>query len=217
MYRQKFSLFIIFLIFYFGQALSHVGLDYPMGGESFQAGDLVNIQWHVMVYHGPGNWDLYFSIDNGSSWETLAMNLPQNQEYYNWTVPNMSSSNARIQIVQDNQTGMDYTDESGPFSINGTTGIGETGALPQNFYLIPAYPNPFNGSTVISFYLPERTRMEVDIFNTLGEAIQLFVDREFPAGTHQIRWDAAGFPSGIYLYQVTLPTIRKTGKLILMK
>ena len=79
MKKTQILLTIIFSFILFQNTYSHVTLDYPAGGETFQGEEQVIIRWSVSVYHGPANWDLYFSDDGGTSWETIVLNLPENR------------------------------------------------------------------------------------------------------------------------------------------
>ncbi len=96
---------------------AHVALDSPLGGETFTEGEVVDIQWHIVIPHDLQNWDLYFSQDGGSNWEVIEMNLPPAQLNYLWTVPGVETAQGRIRIYMDN-TGVDYEDQSGDFTIN---------------------------------------------------------------------------------------------------
>jgi hypothetical protein len=62
-------------------------------------------------------------------------------------------------------------------------------ALPTEYKLIGNYPNPFNPSTTISYYLPEESNIELIIFNTLGQKVREFVLANQSSGTHKIVWD----------------------------
>jgi hypothetical protein len=208
---------VIFSLILSGNAAAHVVLDYPVGGETFQAGDVVMIQWHIEISHGPANWDLYFSRDGGSTWETIAMNLPESQLTYDWTIPNIATDSGQVKVVQDNVSGEDYSDASGNFIINTSTGINVFRNHADNFVLYPAYPNPFNNSTIISFYLPTTSRVQINIYNLLAQRLVTLVSKEMPAGIHQVRWDAGIFSSGIYIYQISTSYGLETGKLILMQ
>ena len=95
---------------------AHVYLDYPQGGESFPAFTIITIQWHIAIPHEQLNWDLLFSTDGGNTWEPIQMDLPVSQLTYTWVVPDISTSLARISIIQDN-VDMDYQDESMDFTI----------------------------------------------------------------------------------------------------
>jgi hypothetical protein len=97
-------------------AKAHVALDYPVGGETFNQGDTVNVQWHIVIPHDLQNWDLYFSDDGGATWQVIELDLPPPQLNYNWVVPGISTTQGRIRIYMDN-TGVDYEDQSDDFTI----------------------------------------------------------------------------------------------------
>lgn len=97
-------------------AKAHVALDYPVGGETFNQGDTVNIQWHIVIPHDLQNWDLYFSDDGGAIWQPIELDLPPAQLNYLWVVPGDPTTQGRIKIYMDN-SGTDYEDQSGDFTI----------------------------------------------------------------------------------------------------
>ncbi|MCB0284729.1 MAG: T9SS type A sorting domain-containing protein, partial [Calditrichaeota bacterium] len=88
---------------------------------------------------------------------------------------------------------------------------------PVSFELKPAYPNPFNPETTISFSLPQNGTVKLEIFNVRGERIVKLADAFYQAGTHLIKWNAAGYPSGVYYYTINFNHSRKTAKLVLIK
>lgn len=78
---------------------------------------------------------------------------------------------------------------------------------PDNFSLSQNYPNPFNPATSIDFDLPTGCRVELAVFNTLGQEVATLVNGYIPAGDHHVRWNgenAAGrnAPSGVYVYRL---------------
>lgn len=97
-------------------AKAHVVLDYPVGGETFNQGDTVDVQWHIAIQHDLQNWDLYFSDDGGTSWQVIELDLPPAQLNYLWVVPGDPTTQGRIKIYMDN-SGTDYEDQSGDFTI----------------------------------------------------------------------------------------------------
>ena len=111
------KIFCIFLLQGFAyNAFAHVYLDYPQGGETFQANTIITIEWHIAIPHEQLNWDLFFSADGGNTWQPIQLDLPVSQLTYSWVVPSISTSQARISIIQDN-VDMDYQDESMDFTI----------------------------------------------------------------------------------------------------
>ncbi len=98
------------------QLKAHVELDYPQGGETFIVGQTVIIEWHVAIPHILLNWDLFYSSDEGVTWDTLQMNIPPDQLTFEWEIPDELTSQGKIRIWMDND-GQDYVDISGNFTI----------------------------------------------------------------------------------------------------
>jgi hypothetical protein len=89
--------------------------------------------------------------------------------------------------------------------------------VPAHFELQQNYPNPFNPSTTISFSFPTRSMVSLKVFDALGREITALVEEELAAGTYSRRWNAAGFPSGLYFYRLQAGTFSDTKKLVLVK
>ncbi|MCB9290731.1 MAG: multicopper oxidase domain-containing protein [Lewinellaceae bacterium] len=100
------------------QLFGHVQLIRPQGGETFTVGEEVLVEWSVVIPHNTQNWILLFSPDGGQNWETIQADISPGVLTYNWTVPDVITSQGRIQVIQDN-VGSDYNDVSGDFSIEG--------------------------------------------------------------------------------------------------
>jgi hypothetical protein len=89
--------------------------------------------------------------------------------------------------------------------------------IPDDHVLLYNYPNPFNPSTTIEFYLPFSSNIELKIFDMLGEEIKVLLkDHLFP-GTHNIRFDAAGLSSGVYLAVLKTQKGINVEKIVLLK
>ncbi len=79
------------------------------------------------------------------------------------------------------------------------------------------YPNPFNPTTQISFTLPKASDVKLQIYNMLGQIVEIVIDRQLEAGTHTYSWDGSSAASGIYLYRLTAGDFVETKKMILLK
>jgi len=79
------------------------------------------------------------------------------------------------------------------------------------------YPNPFNSSTTIEYGLPEVGQVRIDIYDLLGRKVETLVDEEMQAGRHQVVWDAAGRPSGIYFYRIKVGDFVDTKRMVYLK
>ena len=73
---------------------------------------------------------------------------------------------------------------------------------PLNYSLSQNYPNPFNPATTISFALPEKADVIINIYSILGELINNAVNKKFQAGNQSVNFNASGLPSGVYIYRI---------------
>lgn len=99
----------------------------------------------------------------------------------------------------------------------GTSGIENETSLPSSLTLHPAYPNPFNSSTVISFSLPSKSSVLLKIFDMMGQEIAVLINEELAAGNHSQQWDASNMSSGVYFYQLRSGSFAETKKLVLLR
>ena len=77
-------------------------------------------------------------------------------------------------------------------------------------------PNPFSTSTEIQFYLPQVTRLELQILDISGKIIHTY-HQQYPAGLHQVEVDGSIFPSsGVYVYKLISPTFSASKKMIVL-
>jgi subtilisin family serine protease len=90
-------------------------------------------------------------------------------------------------------------------------------SLPTELALSQNYPNPFNLSTIISYQLPERTEVKLEIYNLLGRKVAILAEGEQEAGEHSTIWNAAEIPSGIYFCRLSADGLSCTKRMILMK
>ncbi|CAN0502611.1 unnamed protein product, partial [Laminaria digitata] len=89
--------------------------------------------------------------------------------------------------------------------------------LPQQFTLEQNYPNPFNPQTTITFGLPERSDVRIDIYNLLGQRVTTLIDGIKAAGTHTVVFKADNLPGGVYIYRLKTTQYEKSRQLILLK
>ena len=71
------------------------------------------------------------------------------------------------------------------------------------------YPNPFNPSTTISFFIPEASRIRLSIYNIKGQKVKTLTNDCFEKGNHSVIWngvDENGNPvsSGVYFYNLNV-------------
>lgn len=88
---------------------------------------------------------------------------------------------------------------------------------PNTFGLEQNYPNPFNPGTVIRYAMPSAGNVTLTVYNSLGEEVARLVDQFVEAGTHEVDFNAANLPSGLYLYKLNAGSFTSVKKMVLMK
>ena len=94
--------------------------------------------------------------------------------------------------------------------------------IPNSYKLYPAYPNPFNPETTISYDLPEQSFVEITIYDMLGKKVRTIVNEKQNPGHKSILWNAKDdygtvVSAGLYIYQVQAGNFIQTNKMILLK
>lgn len=91
----------------------------------------------------------------------------------------------------------------------GSDPLGQGTANPQvePVPLVGVYPNPPSTHLLIAFDIPERTELQVAVYDVSGRLIRKLADKPFGPGRHHIRWNLHGLSgervaSGIYLARV---------------
>ena len=100
-------------------------------------------------------------------------------------------------------------------SVNKLTGTSIE--IPQVLTVNPAFPNPFNPSTKLSFGLPTDGNVEVNVFDVNGRLINSIVNGFMTAGSYEIEWNGVNQPSGMYLIKVQFGKESRTEKIMLVK
>jgi hypothetical protein len=98
-----------------------------------------------------------------------------------------------------------------------STGIEDRGNVPQAFSLSQNYPNPFNARTTIRYTLSQAGKVRLEIFNIIGEKVAVIIDEFEQAGSHNIIWDAAGVPSGVYFARLDTGGRSHSIKMVVVK
>lgn len=99
---------------------------------------------------------------------------------------------------------------------------GHSGAIPTAYKLGQNYPNPFNPETNISYEIPADSKVELSIYNILGEKVATLVNEFKAAGSYEVTWngtrdDGTTVSSGIYFYRLNAGDFVKSMKMSLMK
>ena len=95
--------------------------------------------------------------------------------------------------------------------------------IPGVFRLQQNYPNPFNPATRLMFDLPERSDVELAVYDMTGRKIEILINETMAAGRHTCFYKAGGLCSGVYVYVITARSCetgteyRQMGKMLLLR
>lgn len=98
----------------------------------------------------------------------------------------------------------------------------ENDLILESFTLYPAYPNPFNPITTIKYDLPQDSRINLNVYNIMGQEIKTLTDEIKHAGVHTVTWNGTNrhnepVSSGMYFVRMVTPNSVLTQKIVLMK
>ena len=94
--------------------------------------------------------------------------------------------------------------------------------IPTTFFLSQNYPNPFNPITKLDYNLPLRSKVNISVYNVLGQEIKTLLNEVKEYGYHSVIWngkDNSGkdMASGVYFARITSQSFIKTRKMLLVK
>jgi hypothetical protein len=68
---------------------------------------------------------------------------------------------------------------------------------------ITAYPNPFSDNTTITFENPNNGKVNLSIYNSIGQEVFTVIDKVLPASTYNKEINTDRLKPGIYFYNLT--------------
>ena len=214
----------------------HNGLITPE--ISLPDADCVNLQLFIMLdYETPEN-EFYHNID--------IRFIPSDSEYgdhIGWVTTDEEEVGALNKWMDVNINISHLRGRSGRFEIQHYGGYGAASYLidsiiithwePQlndnDFVVIPSssllranYPNPFNPTTTISYYIETDQEVSIDIFNIKGQKVKNLVNGYKTKGDHKVVWNGQdekgnNVGSGVYFYRMKAGEYQATQKMLMIK
>lgn len=99
----------------------------------------------------------------------------------------------------------------------GLVSVDDPVEVPATFALGQNYPNPFNPSTTINYSLPERADVVLRVYDVMGVEVARLVNDTKGPGEYEVKFDASGLPSGLYLYELRAGSVVLSKKMLLLK
>jgi hypothetical protein len=164
-----------------------------------------------LVYTSPSG-----EIFNGSG------SAIRGRRYYQYVHPTQVKADSAIWPATYNLAVMpwklsDLTIEDPP-NLDQATGVGVGSSVPGVYALLQNYPNPFNPSTVVTYSVPEKAHVKIEVYNLLGQKTATLFDQEQTAGIHSIAWNAGStVSSGVYFVKMQAGSFSQVKKMLLAK
>lgn len=89
--------------------------------------------------------------------------------------------------------------------------------IPGSISLNQNYPNPFNPITTIEYSLPEKSSVQLKVFDILGKEITTLVNGEITPGKYEVIFQGTELTSGVYFYTLRIGDFIETKKMLLLK
>ena len=118
------------------------------------------------------------------------------------------------------QDGSGSSAYSAPFRFSATVPksdvVGGSGHATTPLSIIN-YPNPFNPSTTVQYYLNAALEISLEVYDVLGRMVARLADGPKAAGTYSVVWDASAHAAGVYLCVLRAGPSRAVSRLELLR
>lgn len=175
--------------------------------------------------HGLKDVKLFYAAFEDTLWKELV--LEKNPPYMQTDIPDLVNGYYSIKIfLTDSSLNTLETEMAPAFHMGELTSI-KSKAKPgrcETFQLFQGYPNPFNSSIQFKYSIPlnYKDKIDVSIYNLLGQKVCTLLNEKVISGSYQIKWDATDsnrrtVSSGLYFIQMKGGGFKKTQKILLIK
>jgi hypothetical protein len=175
----------------------------------------------------------YKDIENGNL-IIVAINVTDDEKELSFAVTGAEGDLELIPYTTSDNTGDDLRQGSGfDFSegymmparsvvtfvgpLDKITGIEDSYILPDSPKLLNNYPNPFNPETNIDYQLSKKSKVTIEVYDTLGRKVETLVDAIKPAGNYSVKFNPGELAGGIYLAKMTSDNYTSSTKMIYLK
>ena len=184
----------------------------------FQGGDTVLFHWQTGDSH-PGTVPEYFTaavLIESQADSTIVYYPDIDDSSWEWIVPDISSSNVRLEVQARDAFGNLTSGFTNYFTV--LSSVTSVPRVAGNLNLAAPAPNPFNPSTKLSFNLPEAGRVSLTVYDTRGHRVRTLLKGHRQDGDFEARWDGRDnrgktLPGGVYLFVLDFQGSTQSGRI----
>ncbi|MBW8049810.1 MAG: T9SS type A sorting domain-containing protein [Cytophagales bacterium] len=159
-------------------------------------GDFSFSTYYVLRYTALTGWDTLGALASNLTSFTDPLPPPNEDLYYVVEVKHPTGCDPNLsKVLVYNSARSNVSNRLLP------TGITEGGT---SLRPVQVFPNPYSGVTQISYTLPEKADVLLEVFNVLGKKIQVLVNGEQNSGNYRYSFSAKGlgYSSGVYILKL---------------
>lgn len=171
-------------------------------------------------------WDIH-PLDGSSGWVGAHSIMYTDDGMESWSISlegNEYSLRAITSFGQENAWAVGDSGSILKFSL-GESGIQNwdySDHLPERFQLLQNFPNPFNSSTTIQFYVHRRQNVRLAVYDLKGREVSRLLSQILSPGKYSAGWDGRDdrrrpASSGVYLYELQAGDVTYTKKALLVR
>jgi hypothetical protein len=143
--------------------------------------------------------------------------------YFGQDTTQLSGAMVIIENYTTSHSDTVLTNANGQWSWTGISdAVGDDNpAIPTAMTLSPNYPNPFTGSTTVTFKNNAQQKVKLSVYNILGQRVTELVDENLHPGGYELKWngltkDGARLAQGIYFLCLNANGKTITRKIVLL-
>ena len=190
-----------------------ISISAPIGGHP-------TISWTAIP--GADEYKIYRSEPN----KRLSLNVAATTSNNSWIDHNVTVGNPKTSqfnyyyrvtsMSADNESAVSNEVSCKSNSI-WKESVDNNNTVSYKYGLADNYPNPFNPTTKIKYTLKEKGRVQIKIFNALGQTVADLVNEVKAEGEHFVNFNPGNLPSGIYIYTIFCNNFVATKKMVFLK
>ena len=163
------------------------------------------------------NLDVPFTLNQGNNLVMMIQHESSEEPQTDKLFLCQDSDAMNGRLAANNTTAPDPTNPPASAMFTGKTpkldiwyilGVNCTDDLAPSLHQARVYPNPFNQSSTLDFYLKDADQLTICVYNLKGQLVNTLHRGHWQAGEHSLSWDGSnekGKPvaNGIYFYRIS--------------
>ncbi len=148
----------------------------------------------------------------GKSWNEIDQTLKENSLYFHHTLTSYGADSSLAILKALRAEKYDWV-----VSIDSWANLKKGGQIAPSKLeeLLQVFPNPTQDWFTLQFSIGEELPVTLTILNNQGQPLTTLTDQTYPAGAHEVAWDASDQKPGVYFVQWTVGEQRVTRKVVI--